>query len=324
MPASPLLAPVHADMQALDALILDNLRSDVLVIEQLGKHIVGGGGKRLRPALALLAGRALNPDVDAAALTRLAAVIEFIHTATLLHDDVVDNSALRRGRITANALWGNAASVLTGDFLYSRAFQLMVDLGRMDVLRILADTTNRIAEGEVMQLMLSHQADISEDMHLEVNQRKTAVLFAAAVECACLLSGAGAVQARDLAGYGLELGLAFQLADDCLDYTASAAELGKEPGDDLAEGKYTLPLIHALRETDAATRQQTIERIARSGREAWPEVQKLIAATGGITYTERRAEEAAARAVTIAGDFPAGPARDALVQLAHYATQRSF
>lgn len=311
-------------MKALDALIVDNLSSDVIVIEQLGRHIVGGGGKRLRPALTLLAGRALDPNVDVAKLTKLAAVVEFIHTATLLHDDVVDNSALRRGRITANALWGNAASVLTGDFLYSRAFQLMVELDRMEILRILADTTNRIAEGEVMQLMLSHQADISEETHMEVNQRKTAVLFEAAVECACLIAGAGDVQARDLGGYGLELGIAFQLADDCLDYTANAVELGKEPGDDLAEGKYTLPLIHALRETDPDTRKQTIERISTSGREAWAEVQKLIADTGGITYTARRATEAATRAANIANDFPVGPARTALVELAHYASQRKF
>lgn len=317
-------APILDDMKALDALIVENLSSDVIVIEQLGRHIVGGGGKRLRPALTLLAGRALDPQVDMAKLTKLAAVIEFIHTATLLHDDVVDNSALRRGRITANALWGNAASVLTGDFLYSRAFQLMVDLDRMEILRILADTTNRIAEGEVMQLMLSHQADISEETHMEVNQRKTAVLFEAAVECACLVAGAGDVQARDLGGYGLELGIAFQLADDCLDYTASAVELGKEPGDDLAEGKYTLPLIHALRETDESTRKNMVERISTSGREAWSEVQKLIADTGGITYTARRAAEAATRAATIAEDFPESPARAALIELAHYASQRKF
>lgn len=317
-----LLEPIADDMQALDSLILDNLRSDVLVIEQLGRHIVGGGGKRLRPALVFLAGRALNKDVSAESLTKLAAVVEFIHTATLLHDDVVDNSSLRRGRITANALWGNAASVLTGDFLYTRAFQLMVELDNMQILRIMADTTNRIAEGEVMQLMLSHKADISEETHMEVNQRKTAVLFSAAIECACLLSGAQTVQARDLAGYGLELGLAFQLADDCLDYTANAVELGKEPGDDLAEGKYTLPLIHALRECDDDTRKRVVERISSSGREAWSEVQKLIAETGGITYTSRRAEEAATRAAHIAADFPPGPAREALIQLAHYASQR--
>lgn len=324
MPTLPLLKPIANDMQALDALILDNLSSDVVVIEQLGRHIVGGGGKRLRPALTLLAGRALNPSIDEKKLVKLAAVVEFIHTATLLHDDVVDNSALRRGRITANALWGNAASVLTGDFLYSRAFQLMVDLDRLEILRILADTTNRIAEGEVMQLMLSHQSDISEETHMEVNQRKTAVLFEAAVECACLLGGAGEVEARDLGGYGLELGVAFQLADDCLDYTANATELGKEPGDDLAEGKYTLPLIHALRECDEATRKRIVERISTGGREAWPEVQQLIADTGGITYTSRRAEEAASRAAAIAQDFPAGPARDALVELAHYASQRKY
>ena len=320
MPKLTLLDPIAEDMAALDALILDNLRSDVVVIEQLGRHIVGGGGKRLRPALALLVGRALGAPADK--LTKLAAVIEFIHTATLLHDDVVDNSALRRGRMTANALWGNAASVLTGDFLYSRAFQLMVELERMEILRILADTTNCIAEGEVMQLMLSHQPDIDEATHMEVVRRKTAVLFAAAVECASLLGGASAVQARDLAGYGEDLGVAFQLADDCLDYTATAVEIGKEPGDDLAEGKYTLPLIQALKRADASRRTATIERISQGGREAWPEVQQLIADTDAIAYTARRAEEAATRAAAIAEDFPPGPARAALIELAHYAARR--
>lgn len=322
MPASPQLASIQAEMAELDALILDNLRSDVLVIAELGRHIVAGGGKRLRPALALLAGNALGAPRDE--LVRLAAVVEFIHTATLLHDDVVDNSALRRGRITANALWGNAASVLTGDFLYSRAFQLMVELGRLDVLRILADTTNCIAEGEVMQLMLSHQSDIDEATHMEVVRRKTAVLFAAAIECACLLGGASAEDARALAAYGEQLGVAFQLADDCLDYTATATELGKEPGDDLAEGKYTLPLIHALREAPPARRDALVARIERGGREAWPEAQALIAETGGIPYTARRAEEAAARAASIADGFPAGPARSALIDLAAYAAQRKY
>nr|MBV6630754.1 polyprenyl synthetase family protein [Oceanococcus sp. HetDA_MAG_MS8] len=320
MVALDFLAPVQADMAALDAFIVDNLNSDVVIIEQMGRHIVGSGGKRLRPAITLLTGRAIAPD--APAQTTMAAVVEFIHTATLLHDDVVDNSGMRRGQQTANALWGNAASVLTGDFLYSRAFELMVTLNHMGVLQILARTTNRIAEGEVMQLMLSHQADITEQTYLEVCRRKTAVLFEAAVECASLLAGASAEQARRYAEYGDQLGLAFQLADDSLDYTASAGEMGKDPGDDLAEGKYTLPLIHALRELPEKRRDTLIASIEKQGREAWAEAQAAIAETGGIAYTARRAEEAASRAAQIAEGFPQGAAREALIELAHFAARR--
>ncbi len=224
----------------------------MVLINQVAEHIIGAGGKRLRPMLLLLAAGALGhrgPDAH-----QLAAVVEFIHTATLLHDDVVDESDLRRGRSTANAVWGNAASVLVGDFLYSRSFQLMVELDRMEVMQILADTTNRIAEGEVLQLLHVRNPDTDEAAYLRVIERKTAVLFAAATRLGALLAGADATTCDALHDYGMNLGYAFQIADDVLDYASDAQTLGKNLGDDLAEGKATLPLIHAIAHADAATR----------------------------------------------------------------------
>src|SRR5688500_14554691 len=239
------------DMARVDALIRTRLASDVVLINQVGEYIIGAGGKRLRPMLLLLAARALGHHGEDA--HQLAAVVEFIHTATLLHDDVVDESDLRRGRRTANAVWGNAASVLVGDFLYSRSFQLMVELDRMDVMRLLADTTNRIAEGEVLQLLHVRNPDTDEAAYLRVIERKTAVLFAAATRLGAMLAGADARTCDALEDYGLQLGYAFQIADDVLDYAAEADALGKNLGDDLAEGKATLPLIHAIRHADAST-----------------------------------------------------------------------
>ena len=230
------------DMAAVDALIRRRLASDVVLVNQVAEHIIAAGGKRLRPMLLLLAARALgHGGADA---HQLAAVVEFIHTATLLHDDVVDESDLRRGRKTANALFGNAASVLVGDFLYSRSFQLMVELERMPVMKILADTTNAIAEGEVLQLLHVRNPDTDEQAYLKVIERKTAVLFAAATRLGALLAGADPAQQQRLHDYGLALGYAFQIADDVLDYSADETTLGKHLGDDLAEGKATLPLIH--------------------------------------------------------------------------------
>ncbi|PKM05992.1 MAG: octaprenyl-diphosphate synthase, partial [Gammaproteobacteria bacterium HGW-Gammaproteobacteria-5] len=241
-----------ADMAAVNTLIRQQLASDVVLINQIGEHIIGAGGKRLRPMLVLLAAKALG--YQGHEHVNLAAIIEFIHTATLLHDDVVDESDLRRGRKTANALWGNAASVLVGDFLYSRSFQMMVGLHRMAVMQVLADTTNAIAEGEVLQLLHVNNPDVDEAAYQRVIERKTAILFAAATRLGALLAGANTATQEAMADYGMHLGLAFQIADDVLDYTADAQALGKNLGDDLAEGKATLPVIHAIAHADAGSR----------------------------------------------------------------------
>src|SRR5690606_15271211 len=246
-----------ADMAAVAALIRRRLASDVVLINQVAEHIVSAGGKRLRPMLLLLSAAACGKregDGVGADAHQLAAVIAFIHTSTLLHDDVVDESDLRRGRSTANAVWGNAASVLVGDFLYSRSFQLMVELDSMEVQRILADTTNRIAEGEVLQLLHVRNPDVDGAAYLRVIERKTAILSAAATRLGALLAGADAATQARLHDYGLNLGIAFQIADDVLDYSADEGALGKHLGDDLAEGKMTLPLIHAMAHAGDAMR----------------------------------------------------------------------
>lgn len=275
------------DMDAVDALIRRRLASDVVLINQVAEYIIGAGGKRLRPMLLLLAGAALgHRGADA---HQLAAVIEFIHTSTLLHDDVVDESDLRRGRKTANAVWGNAASVLVGDFLYSRSFQLMVELESMEVQKILADTTNRIAEGEVLQLLHVRNPDVDEAAYLRVIERKTAVLFAAATRLGALLAGADAATQQRLHDYGLNLGYAFQIADDVLDYASDAQTLGKNLGDDLAEGKATLPLIHAIAHSDAETAATLRSAIEHGDTGALPSVLAAINATGGLDYSRRRA-----------------------------------
>ena len=308
------------DMGAVDALIRARLASDVVLINQIADHIVSAGGKRLRPMLVVLAGRAcggMSPDHH-----QLAAIIEFIHTSTLLHDDVVDESDLRRGRSTANALWGNAPSVLVGDFLYSRSFQLMVELDRMEVMRILADTTNRIAEGEVLQLLHVHNPDTDEAAYLRVIERKTAVLFAAGTQLGALASGADALVQQKLYDYGMNLGYAFQIADDVLDYTADAADLGKNLGDDLAEGKATLPLIHAIAHSDEATRVRLRAIVENGDGDAMPEVLKAIRATGGLEYSQQRAAEYARAAEDALDGLDENDAIAALRGLAQYAVER--
>ncbi len=322
--APPGLADIQrlgaTDMAAVDALIRRRLQSDVVLVNQIAEHIVSAGGKRLRPLLHLLAARALGYAGDDH--VQLAAVIEFIHTSTLLHDDVVDESDLRRGRKTANALWGNAASVLVGDFLYSRSFQLMVELDRMPVMRILADTTNEIAEGEVLQLLHVANPDTDEAAYLRVIERKTAVLFAAATRLGAVLAGADPARQHAMARYGLELGMAFQIADDVLDYDGDAAALGKNLGDDLAEGKATLPLIHAIAHSDAVTRERLRSVVAQCDVDAMPEVLAAIHATGGLDYARARAAERAQAALDALVGVPEGPYLDALRGLAHYAVQR--
>jgi len=323
LPALPSLRDVQAlaaaDMAAVDALIRARLSSDVLLINQIAEHIVAAGGKRLRPMLHLLAARAAG--YAGREHLQMAAVIEFIHTATLLHDDVVDESDLRRGRKTANALWGNAASVLVGDFLYSRSFQLMVELERMPVMKILADTTNAIAEGEVLQLLHVHNPDTDEAAYLRVIERKTAVLFAAATQLGAVLAGSEA-QARALADYGLNLGYAFQIADDVLDYTSDAATLGKNLGDDLAEGKATLPVIHAMQHGDAATRAALRHAIEHGDLAALPQVLAAVQASGGIAYSRRRAQDFADAALQALETMPDNEHVAALRALAHYAVDR--
>ena len=309
-----------ADMAAVDALIRSRLASDVVLINQVAEHIVSAGGKRLRPMLVMLAGRATG--AIGAEHHQLAAIVEFIHTSTLLHDDVVDESDLRRGRSTANAIWGNAASVLVGDFLYSRSFQLMVELDRMDVMRLLADTTNRIAEGEVLQLLHVRNPDTDEAAYLRVIERKTAVLFAAGTRLGAMASGADVATAQALYDYGMALGHAFQIADDVLDYSADAADLGKNLGDDLAEGKATLPLIHAIAHSDPDTAQRLRTIIEHGDGSAMPEVLAAIHATGGLEYSRRRAMDYAASATAALAGLPDSPALAALHGLARYAVER--
>jgi octaprenyl-diphosphate synthase len=310
-----------ADMAAVDALIRTRLASDVVLINQVAEHIIGGGGKRLRPMLHLIA--AQTAGYTGRNQIQLAALIEFIHTSTLLHDDVVDESDLRRGRQTANAVWGNAASVLVGDFLYSRSFQMMVELDSMRVMRILADTTNRIAEGEVLQLLNIGNPDTSEQAYLDVIERKTAVLFAAATRLGAVLAGLPADQEDALARYGLDLGYAFQIADDVLDYASDAGTLGKNVGDDLAEGKPTLPLIVAIGRSAPTQAAMLKQAIRAGGLNALDDVLGAIHATGALDAARAHARRYADSACAALAALPPSGARDALGVLADYAVDRT-
>ncbi len=322
--AAPDLKAIQAlaasDMTAMDALIRRRLASDVVLVNQIAEYIVGAGGKRLRPMLLLLAAGALGHHGGDA--HQLAAVVEFIHTSTLLHDDVVDDSDLRRGRKTANAVWGNAASVLVGDFLYSRSFQLMVELERMDVQKILADTTNMIAEGEVLQLLHVRNPDTDEAAYLRVIERKTAILFAAATRLGALLAGADAATQQALHDYGLALGYAFQIADDVLDYASDAATLGKNLGDDLAEGKMTLPLIHAMAQSDDGVRAELRRIVEHGDLDGLVAVQAAIARCGSLDYSRARALEYADAADAVLAALPDNAYVDALRGLARYSVSR--
>jgi octaprenyl-diphosphate synthase len=309
------------DMAAVDALIRTRLASDVVLINQVAEHIIGGGGKRLRPMLHLLSAR--TAGYEGRNHLPLAALIEFIHTSTLLHDDVVDESDLRRGRKTANAVWGNAASVLVGDFLYSRSFQMMVELDNMRVMRILADTTNRIAEGEVLQLLNIGNPDTSERAYLDVIERKTAVLFAAATRLGAVLAALPPQQEEALAEYGLALGYAFQIADDVLDYASDADTLGKNIGDDLAEGKPTLPLIVAIARSEPGQAARLRAAIQAGGLESLDDVVKAIRSTGALEVSRSRAKAYAEEARYALCSLPSSDARDALALLADYAVDRT-
>lgn len=310
----------RADMQRVDALIRESLASDVDLVSQVAEYIVLSGGKRLRPMIVLLAARALGYQGDEH--VRAAAIIEFIHTATLLHDDVVDSSERRRGQASANAVFGNQASVLVGDFLYSRAFQMMVDLDSMPIMRILADATNTIAAGEVLQLMNVRDPETTEEAYREVIYRKTAKLFEAGSRIAAVLAGGGESIEGDMLTYGRSLGTAFQLIDDALDYDATADELGKNLGDDLAEGKPTLPLIVAMREAKPEGRAMIRDAILEGGIDQLEEIRRVIESTGALQYTLARAQEAADSAIGALAGIPDSDHKQALIALADFSVKR--
>lgn len=313
-------ALAKADREAVDELISSSLESDVALVSQVSQYIVMSGGKRLRPLIVLLASRALGYDGDQH--IRAAAIIEFIHTATLLHDDVVDSSARRRGKDSANTVFGNQASVLVGDFLYSRAFQMMVDIGDMRVMRILADATNTIAAGEVMQLMTVHDPETTEDDYRQVIYRKTARLFEAGAQIAAVLSGQNDSIESSMLDYGRHLGTAFQLVDDALDYAASSEELGKNIGDDLAEGKATLPLIYAMQNSSLDDRKIIREAIVAGGLEQLDRISSIIESTGALQYTADKAQEAANLAIASLANIPQSSYRQALINIAELSIQR--
>ncbi len=313
---------VNDEMAAVDRFILSELSSDVVLINQIGHYIVQSGGKRLRPMLLLLAAKAL--EYDGRDHITLATVIEFIHTATLLHDDVVDESSLRRGHDTVNSLWGNAASVLVGDFLYSRAFELMVSVDRMRVMAIMSRTTTAIAEGEVLQLLNCNNPATTEQNYLDVIARKTAILFSTAAQLAAVIGGQSEPVEEALRLYGLHLGTAFQLIDDALDYRADPNELGKNLGDDLAEGKPTLPLIYAIERAGEKEKALLRRAIENGDRDVFGEVFAVIESTDAIAYTERRAREEADQAVNAVSLLNESPYKQALISLARFSVDRRY
>lgn len=314
------LAPIAADMLLLDHAIRTRLASEVALINTISEYIVAGGGKRLRPAVLLLMARALGSADDRP--VHLAAVIEFIHTATLLHDDVVDESDLRRGRSTANSIFGNAASVLVGDFLYSRSFQLMVEAGNERVMRIMADATNRIAEGEVLQLLNVHDPSVNEDRYFEVVERKTATLFEAGARIAAVVAGASAAVEEGCASYGASVGKAFQIIDDVLDYAGNSEAIGKRLGDDLREGKMTLPLIHALRCATPAQRD-FVTAAVREGRGDFAAIARIVTENGSLEYSRVLAEQEARNARSSIQDLPQTIFKDSLLHLTDFAIDRN-
>lgn len=320
MSVKQLFAPIAADMQAVDAVIRSRLHSDVALIRQVAEYIVQSGGKRLRPALVLYTAGAMG--YRGTHHHELAAVVEFIHTATLLHDDVVDESDLRRGNKTANAMFGNASAVFVGDFLYSRAFQMMVGVDSMRVMQVLADATNVIAEGEVLQLLNCHNADVVIDDYLRVIRYKTAKLFEAAARLGGIVGGADAALEARLAAFGMHLGTAFQLIDDVLDYSADEADTGKHLGDDLAEGKPTLPLIHVMQHGTAEQAALVRAAIENGGREDFAAVLAAIQQTGALDETRRYAQAEAALAIEAISVLPPSNFKDALLQLSDFAVRR--
>jgi octaprenyl-diphosphate synthase len=313
---------IAEDMESVNELIRRRLHSEVVLINQLGQYIINGGGKRLRPLLVLLAARACG--YQGSEHITLAAIVEFIHTATLLHDDVVDASDLRRGRETANALWGNGASVLVGDFLYSRAFEMMVEINRMPVMDILSHTTNIIAEGEVLQLLNCHDSSTTETRYMAVIQSKTAKLFEAASQLGAVLGGMDSQLQASMAAYGMHLGTAFQLIDDVLDYRSSSKEMGKNVGDDLSEGKPTLPLIYAMNKGNGEQAKIIRQAIESGGLDQLGAVLGAIESTGAITYTEELAQREADNAIVKLVDLPDSQFKQALFWLAKISVNRAY
>ena len=318
---SGVVALMTAEMHAVDRVIVQRLSSDVALINQISHYIISAGGKRIRPMLVLLFSNALG--FTGPERFEMAATVEFIHTATLLHDDVVDESALRRGRQTANALFGNAASVLVGDFVYSRAFQMMVSVNNLRVLDVLADATNVIAEGEVLQLMNMHDADLAVNDYLRVIRFKTAKLFEASARLGAVLAGAGTLVEESCAAYGRSLGTAFQLIDDLLDYEGATAQLGKNVGDDLREGKPTLPLLLAMERGTAAERELIRHAIEHGEIARLPEIVEIVRRTGAINATRDAARAEADKASLALDVLPASAYREALLELALRSTDRS-
>ncbi|AOZ50513.1 octaprenyl diphosphate synthase [Chromobacterium vaccinii] len=320
--STPLFRTLIADdMQTVDSVIRARLHSDVVLIRQVAEYIISAGGKRLRPILTLLSGRALGYRGEH--LFELAAMIEFIHTATLLHDDVVDESDLRRGRKTANALFGNAASVLVGDFLYTRAFQMMVTTRNMTILEVMAEATNIIAEGEVLQLLNIGNTDVSEDEYLKVIQYKTAKLFEAAARVGALIADASAEQVQAMADYGMYLGTAFQIIDDVLDYSGDADTIGKSLGDDLAEGKPTLPLIYTMRNGSPEASALVRDALENANRDRFHDVLNAVQSCGALEYAKNEAVKMAEQAIASLQNIPDSEVRQALIELARLSVDRS-
>jgi octaprenyl-diphosphate synthase len=316
-----IIQPISADMEAVNAVIRRQLYSDVPLVNQIAEYIISAGGKRIRPVLVLLVANAYG--YKGTHHHELAAVVEFIHTATLLHDDVVDESSLRRGRKTANALFGNAASVLVGDFVYSRAFQMMVAVQNMRVMQILADATNVIAEGEVLQLLNMHDPDVTEERYLQVIRSKTAKLFEAAAQLGALIAGASDDAIEAAAEFGRSIGTAFQLVDDVLDYSGNATDIGKNVGDDLREGKPTLPLIY-LMQNGTPTQRDLVRACIESGDEQhFDEILSAITGSGALEYTMQAAEKAAERAANAISSMPHSLFKDSLLQLCAFAVHRN-
>ncbi len=322
MSTQQLFGPIAADMQAVDAVIRHRLHSDVVLIRQVAEYIINSGGKRLRPALVLFSAGAMG--YQGTRHHELAAVIEFIHTATLLHDDVVDESDLRRGNKTANALFGNAASVLVGDFLYSRAFQMMVGVDSMRVMQVLADATNVIAEGEVLQLLNCHNADIEIDDYLRVIRYKTAKLFEAATRLGAILGGQDEAGEEPMARFGMHLGTAFQIIDDVLDYSSEEAATGKHLGDDLAEGKPTLPLIFAMQRGTPGQARRVRDAIENGGRDDFAAILEIIGQTGALALARERADEEVKLAIEAIEQIPSSIFKEALLKLCLFAVERKY
>jgi len=322
MQLNDIQALVAKDMDGVNASIRTQLHSDVVLIEQMGEYIINSGGKRLRPVIAVLSARACGYQGNKHHLT--AAVIEFIHTATLLHDDVVDASELRRGKETANSIWGNEASVLVGDFIFSRAFEMMVQIGDMRVMEILSGTSNKIAEGEVLQLLNCNDPETTEQQYMQVIQCKTAKLFSSAAQIGAVLASRPATEELALENYGMHLGTAFQIVDDILDYRADSGTMGKNVGDDLAEGKPTLPLIYALSQGNEEQKTTLSEIIKTGDRDKLAQVLEIIKHTDALQYTESAAKQEAENAKQSLASMPNSEYKTALISLADFSVSRAY